>query len=134
MTTTVDMPIALPGRLARLRTFVRRNPTIAIGSVLLVAMAVVAAIAPWIAGDPQFMIPTDRLRPPSLVPGSGLRKLIGTMSGSMKRICSANSTRWSLVSPMPTMPPEHSSMPTSPTSRQVSWRSSQVWVLQMDGK
>ena len=65
MTTTVDMPIALPGRLARLRTFVRRNPTIAIGSVLLVAMAVVAAIAPWIAGDPQFMIPTDRLRPPS---------------------------------------------------------------------
>jgi peptide/nickel transport system permease protein len=65
MTTTIDTPIALPGRLARLRIFVRRNPTIAIGSVLLVAMAVVAAIAPWIAGDPQFMIPTDRLRPPS---------------------------------------------------------------------
>jgi peptide/nickel transport system permease protein len=65
MTTTVDMPEALPGRLARFRVFVRRNPTIAIGSALLIAMAIVAAIAPWIAGDPQFMTPTDRLQAPS---------------------------------------------------------------------
>jgi peptide/nickel transport system permease protein len=65
MTTIVDIPVARPGRLTQFRVFIRRNPTIAIGSALLIAMAVVAAIAPWIAGDPQFMTPIDRLRPPS---------------------------------------------------------------------
>jgi peptide/nickel transport system permease protein len=65
MTTIVDIPVARPPRLTQFRVFIRRNPTIAIGSALLIAMAVVAAIAPWIAGDPQFMTPIDRLRPPS---------------------------------------------------------------------
>jgi peptide/nickel transport system permease protein len=65
MAITADTPKAIPGPLARLRVFVRRNPTIAIGSALLVAMAVIAIIAPWIAGDPQFMVPVDRLQPPS---------------------------------------------------------------------
>jgi peptide/nickel transport system permease protein len=65
MAITADTPKAIPGTLARLRVFVRRNPTIVIGSALLVAMAVIAIIAPWIAGDPQFMVPVDRLQPPS---------------------------------------------------------------------
>ena len=65
MAIAADTPQAMPGPLARLRIFIRRNPTIVIGSALLAAMAVIAAIAPWIAGDPQFMVPVDRLQPPS---------------------------------------------------------------------
>jgi peptide/nickel transport system permease protein len=65
MTALVDTRPASPGRLARARTFVRRNPTIVLGAALLVAMGIIAAIAPWIAGNPQFMTPGDRLRPPS---------------------------------------------------------------------
>jgi peptide/nickel transport system permease protein len=65
MTALVDTRPASPGRLARARTFVRRNPTIVLGAALLVAMGVIAAVAPWIAGNPQFMTPGDRLWPPS---------------------------------------------------------------------
>ena len=45
--------------------FVRRNPTLVIGSLILLAMAVVAVIAPWIAPDPVLMQPINRLKPPS---------------------------------------------------------------------
>src|SRR5690348_6393239 len=46
--------------------FVRRNPTVIIGSFLLLAIALVAIFAPLIApGDPQALNPIKRLRPPS---------------------------------------------------------------------
>ncbi len=47
--------------------FVRRNPTLVAGSIILIAMTVIAIIAPWIAGDPVTMKPADRLKPPSEV-------------------------------------------------------------------
>jgi peptide/nickel transport system permease protein len=53
------------GRLAAARTFARRNPTIVLGGALLLAVALVALAAPWIAGDARFMSPADRLKPPS---------------------------------------------------------------------
>ena len=46
--------------------FVRRNPTVTLGSVLLLAIVLVAIFAPLIApGDPQALNPIKRLRPPS---------------------------------------------------------------------
>jgi len=47
-------------------TAVRRNPTIAIGAVLLAVLLVIALFAPWIAtSDPLKIVPVNRLRPPS---------------------------------------------------------------------
>jgi peptide/nickel transport system permease protein len=51
--------------LERVGEAIRRNPTIAIGAVLLVALAAVALLAPWIATDPFRQAPINRLRPPS---------------------------------------------------------------------
>jgi peptide/nickel transport system permease protein len=65
MAITADTRAATQGHLARFRVFARRNKTIVLGATLLIAMAIVAAAAPWIAGDPQFMTPIDRLLPPS---------------------------------------------------------------------
>lgn len=49
-----------------LGTAVRRNPTIAIGAVLLAVLLVIAVLAPWIAhSDPLKIAPVNRLRPPS---------------------------------------------------------------------
>lgn len=45
--------------------FIRRNPTLFGGLVILSLMALVALIAPLIAGDPVTMKPADRLKPPS---------------------------------------------------------------------
>ena len=45
--------------------FVRRNPTLVAGSIILVFMVTVAVIAPWISGDPVTMKPADRLQSPS---------------------------------------------------------------------
>jgi peptide/nickel transport system permease protein len=45
--------------------FVRRNPTIAVGSALLLLVALGAICAPLIAGDPLLLVPIDRLLPPS---------------------------------------------------------------------
>jgi peptide/nickel transport system permease protein len=45
--------------------FVRRHPTIVVGSAILVFMAAVAFAAPWIAGDPITFQPIDRLQAPS---------------------------------------------------------------------
>jgi len=52
---------------ARARRFeaLRRNPTIAIGSAILVFFVLVALIAPWIAGDPLGFDPLNRLKRPS---------------------------------------------------------------------
>jgi peptide/nickel transport system permease protein len=58
---------ALPSPAPRFRPwrFVRRNPTLTAGAVILAIMAVVALFAPLIAGDPLLMQPAQRLRPPS---------------------------------------------------------------------
>ena len=46
--------------------FVRRNPTVTLGSILLLAILLVAVFAPLLAsGDPQALNPIQRLRPPS---------------------------------------------------------------------
>jgi peptide/nickel transport system permease protein len=50
---------------AALTTFARRNPTIVIGTAILLFMTVIALIAPLIAGDPRLMSPVNRLQPPS---------------------------------------------------------------------
>jgi len=48
----------------RLARFSRRNPTIVVGAVLLVVVAVMAVCAPWISGDPITLTPNDRLQAP----------------------------------------------------------------------
>ena len=53
-------------RLGEIRAFVRRSPTVVVGSALLLAIVLMAILAPWIApGDPQSLSPAMRLRPPS---------------------------------------------------------------------
>jgi peptide/nickel transport system permease protein len=52
--------------LGEARGFLRRNPTVAIGSAMLLAIVLMAIFAPLIAtGDPQSLNPAKRLRPPS---------------------------------------------------------------------
>lgn len=51
--------------LERARDAIRRNPTIVIGAVLLGTLVIMAAVAPWITGDPFRLSPINRLRPPS---------------------------------------------------------------------
>lgn len=48
-----------------IRTFVRRNPTIVIGGMLLAAIILLAILAPWIVQDPMAMSIGSRLQPPS---------------------------------------------------------------------
>jgi peptide/nickel transport system permease protein len=50
---------------ARAWRFLRRNPTLAVGLVILGAMLLAAVAAPWIAGDPYSMKPVQRFKPPS---------------------------------------------------------------------
>jgi peptide/nickel transport system permease protein len=50
---------------ARVWRFVRRNPTLVIGLVILGLMLLAALAAPWIAGDPYSMKPMQRFQPPS---------------------------------------------------------------------
>ena len=62
--TAEDIPrVASP--LVRAATAIRRNPTIFIGAVLLVALVAMTLAAPWIAGDPFRQAPINRLQPPS---------------------------------------------------------------------
>ena len=51
--------------LARAWRFVRRNPTMVVGLVVLSGMLLAALLAPWIAGDPYSMKPVQRFKPPS---------------------------------------------------------------------
>ena len=73
-------------------------------------------------------------RSPNGVPGRGLRKFSGTSCGSSSASWTASSARCSSVSPMPTSPPQHSSMPDARTISQVSHRSSHEWVVTTAGK
>lgn len=52
-------------RSAQLRRFVRRNPTIVAGGIILAVVALLAIFAPLFAGDAITMQPALRLRPPS---------------------------------------------------------------------
>lgn len=47
------------------RRFVRRNPTLVAGSLILALMGLLALFAPLLAGDPVIMQPAQRLRAPS---------------------------------------------------------------------
>ena len=51
--------------LGRTLEFARRNPTVVIGTSILALMAAVAIFAPWLATDPLYLNPIDRLKPPS---------------------------------------------------------------------
>jgi peptide/nickel transport system permease protein len=61
---TLADDLVLPRRFS-LSVAIRRNPTIAFGGVLLLALIVMAIAAPVIAGDPFKIAPVNRLRPPS---------------------------------------------------------------------
>lgn len=65
MAAVADTQRALPVQFGRFRVFARRNPTIVLGASLLSIMAIIAVIAGLIAGDAQFMNPSDRLQGPS---------------------------------------------------------------------
>lgn len=45
--------------------FLRRNPTMVVGLVILAAMILAALAAPWIGGDPYSMKPVQRFKSPS---------------------------------------------------------------------
>jgi peptide/nickel transport system permease protein len=63
--TTIAEDAVPPLSLARFGDAIRRNPTIAIGAVLLAGLVAIAVFAPWISGDPFRLSPVNRLRPPS---------------------------------------------------------------------
>lgn len=65
MVTIAPARTSSVSRWARFTVFARRNPTIVIGTTILIFMALVAILAPFIAGDPRFINPVDRLQPPS---------------------------------------------------------------------
>jgi peptide/nickel transport system permease protein len=65
---TFDAPLPAPAtsatRAQRWIAFTRRHPTLVIGSALLSLVLLIAFAAPWLAGDPIYMTPSDRLLPP----------------------------------------------------------------------
>ena len=64
--TSSEFVIERPqGWLGRVLEFARRNPTVVIGTSILALMAAVAVFAPWLATDPLYLNPIDRLKPPS---------------------------------------------------------------------
>jgi peptide/nickel transport system permease protein len=65
MASIAEAQVAAPRPRGAFRTFARRNPTIVIGAGLLIAVAIVAAAASLIAGDPRALSPANRLHPPS---------------------------------------------------------------------
>ena len=69
MVDAAATPIAVAphraGQGARAWRFLRRNPTMVVGLVILSVMLLAALAAPWIAGDPYSMKPVQRFKPPS---------------------------------------------------------------------
>jgi peptide/nickel transport system permease protein len=69
MTDVAATPLSVAtrrtGRRARVLRFVRRNPTMVVGLVILGVMLLSALVAPWIAGDPYSMKPVQRFQAPS---------------------------------------------------------------------
>ena len=64
-TTPATLAPSRAARGARARRYVRRNPTLVVGLVILGVMLLAALLAPWIAGDPYSMKPVQRFKPPS---------------------------------------------------------------------
>lgn len=59
-------PTARKGVWTRLQAFVRRNPTMAAGIVVVTVMTIISVVAPLlVARDPQALDPINRLRAPS---------------------------------------------------------------------
>ena len=52
------------GSVARARDYVRRHPTVVAGAIVLLFMALIAILAPWVANDPMKLSPINRLKPP----------------------------------------------------------------------
>jgi peptide/nickel transport system permease protein len=50
---------------SRIWRAIRRNPTIAVGGLLLATLIILAILAPWLTADPFRQTPANRLRPPS---------------------------------------------------------------------
>ncbi|MBL8701993.1 MAG: ABC transporter permease [Alphaproteobacteria bacterium] len=66
MAATSDTAVAAgPRPRGATATWIRRNKTIVVGAATLVALVVVALIAPWIADDPVLFEPINRLKKPS---------------------------------------------------------------------
>lgn len=65
MSAARPLKVAEPGTVAQLVRFARRNPTMVLGGVILAVIILLAAFAPFIAGDPLSMAPVQRLKPPS---------------------------------------------------------------------
>ena len=63
--TLEEAPVAAAAPRRGFGRFVRRNPTLVFGTVILLLMALIALIAPLISGDPLLMQPINRLKPPS---------------------------------------------------------------------
>ena len=62
---TIPSTASAPERRSGAWRFIRRNPTMVVGGVILVVVALIAIVAPFFAGDPVTMQPALRLRPPS---------------------------------------------------------------------
>jgi peptide/nickel transport system permease protein len=65
---TTASPLAVPAARRSRRSglaWARRNPMIVAGILILLALAVAAVLAPWLAGDPLQFEPTNRLKRPS---------------------------------------------------------------------
>jgi len=63
-----DLPVlvAPPRARGRIATFARRHPTILLGGTLLLIIALLALLAPWLGTvDPQAVTPSRRIRAPS---------------------------------------------------------------------
>ncbi len=63
--TAADLDEAPASSSGGLLRFIRRNPTIAFGGLLLIVLVGLALAAPWISADPFKQTPANRLRPPS---------------------------------------------------------------------
>ena len=62
ITATVEGLTRAASPMTGIVTFVRRNPTIAFGALLLALLLAMAIAAPLIAGDPFRQAPINRLR------------------------------------------------------------------------
>lgn len=58
-------PVRPAASAASVKRFIRRNPTMVAGGLILIAVAALAFLAPLFAGDPLSMTPAKRLKPPS---------------------------------------------------------------------
>jgi peptide/nickel transport system permease protein len=65
-TAALSAPRSVSPNWQRFRDALRRHPTAIVGAVVLVAMVLIALLAPWLATvDPQALSPIQRLRQPS---------------------------------------------------------------------